>query len=239
MEVTPQQLDILKIIMQSGLIVKGVLLLLLISSVLSWGVVFYKMFQFKKIEKDNSKFMDKYSNCTNLKEIADFCEQESNAIFASLYLEGYSSIAKLKGKFSGHSNPHHTLSEHIKVHGLSSVERGIKKAMSEVGVELEVFLSFLASIGSVAPFIGLFGTVWGIIHSFTGLSSGSATLAAVAPGIAEALVATAVGLFAAIPAVWFYNKFSSRIQDLQSEMDSFGYDFMNLIERSLIVSRPE
>ncbi len=237
MEMASQQLDIFKIILQSGFIVKGVLLLLLLASILSWGVVIYKFIQFKKIREENGWFMEKYQSGASLKDIANFSQEESDSILANLYIEGYSSIAKLKGKLSDFNNPSKVLSEHLQSYGLASVERGIKKGMSEVSLELETFLSFLASIGSVSPFIGLFGTVWGIIHSFTGLSSGAATLAAVAPGIAEALVATAIGLFAAIPAVWFYNKFSNNIEQFQSEMDSFSYDFMNLIERSLMVEK--
>jgi len=97
----------------------------------------------------------------------------------------------------------------------------------------------LATIGSISPFIGLFGTVWGIIDSFAGLASGGGSIEAVAPGIAEALVATAVGLAAAIPAVWAYNIFTSRISKLNSQMENFGQEFLNLIERSVLISKDE
>jgi biopolymer transport protein TolQ len=230
------QLDILAIIMSSGIVVQAVLGLLLLASIISWGIIFFKWRQFKQIESENILFWQKYNETTNLKEIATYAKDESQSPFSNLYLGGYNAIAKLKTKFSGDEGAHQ-LSEYFQDQGLISVERGIKQGVAEVSLYFESNLSFLASIGSVTPFIGLFGTVWGIIHSFTGLASGSATLAAVAPGIAEALVATAVGLFAAIPAVWFYNMFSNKITAVNTELERFSNDFLNLIERSLIAPK--
>ena len=108
-----------------------------------------------------------------------------------------------------------------------------KSYINRSNLKLERSLSTLASIGSITPFIGLFGTVWGIIDSFQGLSKGGGAIESVAPGIAEALVATAVGLGAAIPAVWFFNHFSSRVTEFNSEMESFGQELLNLTERSV------
>lgn len=230
------QLDILAIIMSSGLVVQAVLALLLIASIISWGVIFFKWRQFKKIEAENTLFWEKYEATSNLKEIATYAKDESESPFSNLYLGGYNAIAKLKTKFSGEDGTHQ-LGVYFQEQGLNAVERGIKQGVAEVSVYFESNLSFLASIGSVTPFIGLFGTVWGIIHSFTGLASGSATLAAVAPGIAEALVATAVGLFAAIPAVWFFNMFSNKIAAINMELEQFSNDFLNLIERSLVIPK--
>ena len=102
---------------------------------------------------------------------------------------------------------------------------------------MDIRVSTLASIGSISPFIGLFGTVWGIIDAFSGLSMGGGSIEAVAPGIAEALVATAVGLAAAIPAVWFFNIFNNRIARINSQMESFSQDFLNLIERSILIKK--
>ena len=110
----------------------------------------------------------------------------------------------------------------------------MKKGANSSNIDLEDRLSTLASIGSVTPFVGLFGTVWGIINSFTGLAGGGATLDAVAPGIAEALVATAVGLAAAIPAVWFYNSFNTRVETLNTGIDSFEQELLNSVERSIL-----
>ena len=114
------------------------------------------------------------------------------------------------------------------------LERGLKKGANETNEELGKLLSTLASIGSVSPFIGLFGTVWGIINAFAGLATGGGSIDAVAPGIAEALVTTAVGLAAAIPAVWFFNHFNSMNEKVNSEMESFGQDFINVVERSVV-----
>ena len=120
---------------------------------------------------------------------------------------------------------------HIAIYGLTGIERSMKKGANDSNIVMEDSLSTLASISSAAPFVGLFGTVWGIINSFTGLAGGGATLDAVAPGIAEALVATAVGLLAAIPAMWFFNKYNNDISLMNTEMESFEQEMLNLIER--------
>ena len=126
---------------------------------------------------------------------------------------------------------------YVRDNGIHALERALKQGVNDANSKIEHRLPILASIGSVTPFVGLFGTVWGIIDSFTGLATGGGSIEAVAPGIAEALVATAVGLAAAIPAVWAYNYFSSRLNQMNSDMESFGQEFMNLIERSLLSSR--
>jgi biopolymer transport protein TolQ len=122
---------------------------------------------------------------------------------------------------------------------MEPLERALKKGVVQSNEKLNKLLVILASIGSISPFVGLFGTVWGIINSFTGLSSGGGTIEAVAPGIAEALVATAVGLAAAIPAVWFYNIFNNRIQSLNNKMEAFGEDYINMISRSVLISKDD
>ena len=141
-------------------------------------------------------------------------------------------IIKIKKCFEGCEKD--SLKRHFQNFGLGVIERAMSKGITDSNLKLDSYLSILASIGSITPFIGLFGTVWGIINSFTGLASGGGTLEAVAPGIAEALVATAIGLFAAIPAVWFYNIYSNENSKINSEMESFGQDFLNIVERSLL-----
>ena len=227
-------MDILKIILSSGMVVKGVLISLIFASIISWAIVLLKLMAHKRIEDENSRFMNFYHSGATLKDISQKAKSINKGAYSLLYLEGYEEILKLKQRFSAHENPSASLENHMKIHGLSVVERGLKKAANSINIELERYLSILASVGSVTPFVGLFETVWGIIHSFTGLTSGNSTLASVAPGIAEALVATAAGLFAAIPAVLFYNYFSNKNSKTNSEMESFGHDFLNLIERSLI-----
>ena len=130
--------------------------------------------------------------------------------------------------------PNEKIQEYFSHFGMGALERCLRKGMNLANDRLESLLSTLASIGSISPFIGLFGTVWGIINSFSGLAAGGGTIESVAPGIAEALVVTAVGLATAIPAVWFYNHFNNENRKFNVDMDSFGQDFLNLIERSLI-----
>ena len=150
------------------------------------------------------------------------------------FKRGFGELDKIQEQLANGKSAKSDLKKHFLEFGFDSISRAMKKGANENNLELEKFNSILASIGSISPFIGLFGTVWGIINSFTGLASGGGTIDAVAPGIAEALVATAVGLAAAIPAVWFYNSFSNRNAEFNSEMESFEQDFLNIIERSVI-----
>lgn len=221
------ELDIVKIILNSGIVVKGVLLLLFFCSIVSWAIILKKIKNIKRLEKDNNEFLDIYHACENLKEIQMKTEHLPNSPYKIMFLEGFSELDKLRTQYGG------KIKNHIRDFGIGSLERALKKGANEANLKTGNLLSTLASIGSVSPFIGLFGTVWGIINSFTGLATGGATLDAVAPGIAEALVATAIGLFAAIPAVWFFNKISGEISKLNIKMESFGEGFLNNVERSL------
>jgi biopolymer transport protein TolQ len=152
-----------------------------------------------------------------------------------MFKRGHEEINKITDRLSSHDAK--SLRDYFESQGIDALERALRKGSLEASTSMEHLLSTLASIATVAPFVGLFGTVWGIIDSFTGLSSGGSSLEAVAPGIAEALVATAVGLFAAIPAVWFYNHFNNQIGRIQSEMESFGQDYLNFVERSVMIKR--
>ena len=221
------ELDIWSIMWQSGLVVKGVLVSLILASVVSWSIVLRKKKLYTLLKSGNSDFMDVYRGSNSLADINQSCDHLPFSPFKSLFTNGYQEFYKLKEAKGGEG-----LGDHFAEFGMTSIERGLKKGAIEVEGELESSMSTLASIGSISPFIGLFGTVWGIIDSFTGIAGGGATLDAVAPGIAEALVATAIGLVAAIPAVWFYNKFSGQSSHVMSEMDGFAQEFLNVIERS-------
>lgn len=226
-----RSLDIIAIILASGWVVKTVLLLLIIASIVSWAIVFLKKRQLAKLKENNEDFISVYKGSSSLKEIYDACENMSDSPYRSLFVHGFKEYSKLKESLGGDRID---LGNHFKDFGLESIERGLKRGVLDVDRMLQAMLSTLASIGSIAPFVGLFGTVWGIIDSFQGLAGGGATLDAVAPGIAEALVATAVGLAAAIPAVWFFNNLNSENAKIHAEMDSFGQEFLNVIERSII-----
>ena len=221
------ELDIVNIILSSGLVVKGVLLLLFFASIVSWAIIFKKRKNLKKIERDNAEFLDAYYSCKNLRDVKLKTEHLPNSPFKIMFLEGFSELDSLRSKYGLE------IKNHIKDFGTNSLERALKKGANEANLKMGTLVPTLASIGSVSPFVGLFGTVWGIINSFTGLASGGATLDAVAPGIAEALVATAIGLFAAIPAVWFFNRFSGETNKINIKMESFGEGFLNNVERNL------
>jgi len=226
-------LNILKILWESGLVVKLVLLMLIVASIASWAIVFKKRSFLKKVRKNNQDFFAVYRGSENLKEVLEKSATLPFSPYKAMFVEGYTELSKIKDSFTGSPNPSVGIQDHFKSYGLGVLERALKKGVNQSNEQLEALLSTLASIGSISPFIGLFGTVWGIIDSFTGLASGGGTLEAVAPGIAEALVATAVGLAAAIPAVWFFNYFNNQNQIIHGDMESFGQDFLNTIERTL------
>jgi biopolymer transport protein TolQ len=225
-------LDIFKIILQSGIVVKIVLSLLIACSVFSWAIIFKKRRLFKEVEINNERFFEIYRSSENLKDVLLKSEMLPFSPYKALFTNGYSELVKMK---EAYSRQHKSgLAFHFQNFGMGILERGLKKGVNETNMELGGLLSTLASIGSVAPFIGLFGTVWGIIDAFSGLSTGGGSIDAVAPGIAEALVATAVGLAAAIPAVWFFNYFNNQNDKVNSDMESFGQDFLNVVERSIV-----
>lgn len=228
---TGSDLDILLIIWESGTVVKLVLLSLIIASVVSWAVVWKKRKTMNELVENNKKFLDMYAHTENLKDLSVKSDMLPFSPFKEIFTEGYLELTKIQAALPAQDPA--TLRNYFKEFGANSLERAMKKGVNSANRYLDKHLSTLASIGSVSPFVGLFGTVWGIIGSFRGLAMGGATLDAVAPGIAEALVATAVGLLAAIPAVWFYNHYSNVINRMNSEMESFGQDFLNLIERAI------
>lgn len=231
-----QQLDLFKIILESGIVVKIVLFLLIFCSVASWTIIFKKRKSFKEIDVDTQKFLKAFYESNSNSEILSAATDNVLSPLSQMFRSGHEELSKIHDRLrQTTSDPN--LKEFFSAQGFSSIERAIKKGSIEASNSLESFLPTLASIASVSPFIGLFGTVWGIIDSFTGLSLGGTSLEAVAPGIAEALVATAVGLFAAIPAVWFFNNFNQKIASINSQMESFGNEYLNFIERTLLISR--
>lgn len=225
-------LDILLIILESGLVVKVVLLSLIAASVISWGIVWKKRSTIAEMEKNNKQFLEVYQSSESVQDVSVKSDMLSFSPFKEMFQEGYGEFLKVKN--ASKAEGEQALRKHYHQFGVTALERSLKKGVNSANRYLDRHLSTLASIGSISPFVGLFGTVWGIIDSFRGLAGGGGTLEAVAPGIAEALVATAVGLFAAIPAVWFFNHFSNKISSMNNEMESFGQEFLNTIERSFM-----
>jgi len=221
------QMSAIDLVLNSGFIVKMVLLALMSASVLSWSVIFMKHKNIKLARKQSQAFLNTFWYGQDLEEIYSKSEQYQNSPVANVFKAGFKELKKVSQIDSK--------ADLSKNGGLDNISRALSRAtMAEIG-SLETAVSILATIGSSAPFIGLFGTVWGIMNSFQGIgATGNANLAVVAPGISEALIATAVGLFAAIPAVMAYNYFVGRIKVLAVEMDTFSQDFLNIVQRSLM-----
>ncbi len=223
--------SLLGMVLGAGLMVKLVLLLLLIFSVVSWAIIFLKYINYRSIKKENEEFSADYLKSSKLSEILPAAKKYKYSTTAEVFRVGYTELTTLN-KLSKESA---SSGEDINLSSLDNVDRSLNRACNKEMTKLESALGFLATTGSASPFIGLFGTVWGIMDTFKGIGArGSATLAVVAPGISEALIATAAGLAAAIPAVIFYNYFLNQSKNMVQEMDNFAAEFLNIVERYLV-----
>lgn len=212
-----------------------ILLLLLAFSLLSWTIIVRKWLTFRQIDRQSQAFIDYFRKSSRLSEVSAavdlYRRTPLSGIFAAAYQELNAQIQSLKNKESGaSSNPGHLV---LGERNILGIQRALQRAATAELSTLERSMSWLATTGSVTPFIGLLGTVAGIISAFEGLGlEKTASIQAVAPGIADALFTTAAGLFAAIPAVIAYNQFLTRIKNIGAEMDDFSSEFLNLVERS-------
>jgi biopolymer transport protein TolQ len=223
--------SLLNMIIDAGPMVKFVLLLLLIFSVVSWAIIFLKYRYYRNIKKDNELFNADYSRSTKLSDVLPAAKKYSFSTTAEVFRVGYVELTKINKPLNDSAQG----SDEIRLTSLDNLERSMNKACNTEMTKLESALGFLATTGSASPFIGLFGTVWGIMDTFKGIGArGTATLAVVAPGISEALIATAAGLAAAIPAVIFYNYFLTQSKNMVQEMDNFAAEFLNIVERYLV-----
>jgi biopolymer transport protein TolQ len=205
-----------------------ILLLLLAFSLFSWTIILRKWLTFRQINEKNRAFVALFRKSSRLSEIGSACEHFRGTPLAGIFSAGYQELNSQIQSLT-HTNPDHpTLSERNFV----GIQRALQRASAAELSALESSMSWLATTGSVTPFIGLLGTVIGIMSAFLGLGVGTTSIQAVAPGIAEALIATAMGLFAAIPAVIAYNQFISKMKNIAAEMDDFSAEFLNLVERS-------
>jgi biopolymer transport protein TolQ len=215
----------------TGPVVKIVLFILIFFSVVSWAIIFSKWSSFRQATKQTENFLDLFWTGKSLDNIFSETKNLSASHVSNSFRMAYQEFQKLSAK----SKEHPDAGNNVISHGLENVQRALKKASAKELIRLEKMLPQLATIASVAPFIGLFGTVWGIMDSFSALGAGGpATLQRVAPGISEALIATAIGLAAAIPAVIGYNQFIHRIRLYRSDLDSFNADFTNILKRSYL-----
>jgi biopolymer transport protein TolQ len=228
-------LNIWQILWDSGIVVKFVLLLLILSSVLSWTIIWQKYKELKAVVDANEKFNDFFKKNNSISDINREASEIQDSTMSLMFRRGFDELNKVSEKIS--SSGKGSIAIYFSEHGFQALERALKTGYNAANEKMDLRVSMLATIGSITPFVGLFGTVWGIIDAFAGLSQGGGSIEAVAPGIAEALVATAAGLAAAIPAVVFFNLFNSEISRINSQMESFSQDFLNLVERSILIKK--
>ncbi|SHO45887.1 protein TolQ [Desulfopila aestuarii] len=229
------QLSITDMILHAGPVGQLVMLTLLMFSVVSWSIVFMKYRLFRKVKFDSEDFLETFWSSSNLSTAHKSAQDYEYSPEAAVFFAGYSElqkINKMRNRKEGHDSSD---SLEMQLATMDNLKRAMRKAHQQHINQLGSSLPFLATTGSATPFIGLFGTVWGIMASFHDIGQrGSASLAVVAPGISEALVATAAGLAAAIPAVIAYNYFSNKLDGVDSEIEHFSTDFLNLVERDLL-----
>jgi biopolymer transport protein TolQ len=218
-----QDLSIITLVLQASLVVQLVMAGLMITSLASWTVIFGKLFGLRKIRADNEYFERDFWAGRNLNELyADASKRPAASPMERIFASGMREFLKLRER---------KLTDPAAL--LDGARRAMRASFQREMDTIESNLSFLASVGSVSPYVGLFGTVWGIMHAFIGLSNlTQVTLATVAPGIAEALVATAIGLFAAIPAVIAYNRFARDIDRIAIQLETFIEEFSNILQRN-------
>lgn len=223
------QLDIWQLVSEATGAVLAVLVVLVAMSLVSWYIIVMKAVYLSKAKKQSESFQDIFWKSKQLNNTYKDAENLKRSPIAQLFRAGYVELTKLK---KGEKEKDKE-AETMELSGIENVERSLHRASLAEMTELEKNLSFLATTGATAPFIGLFGTVWGIMHAFVNLSSNSGDLGiqTVAGPIAEALIATAIGLLAAIPSVMAYNFFNQKIKVLQANMDSFSNDFLNIVKR--------
>ena len=220
-----QDLSILSLVLNAGAVVQGIMLLLLIVSFMSWYYIFLKWMTVRSEKQKASEFEQSFWSGSSLNDLyqAALNDRHNAGSLERIFESGLREFNKLRDQ--------HTLEPKDILDGS---RRAMRATYQRELDRIESHLAFLASTGSVSPYVGLFGTVWGIMHAFRGLANvGQATLSSVAPGIAEALVATAIGLFAAIPAVVAYNRFSYDIDRLASRFESFMEEFSNILQRQM------
>lgn len=215
----------------TGLVVKIVLFILLYFSVVSWAIIFYKLLQVHRANNESDRFLDFFWKTKRFEAISGQLGSYANSPLVTLFNEGYSELKKVMGGTEEKTAPGEVSTD---LGGIENISRALRRATTSEITRLEKYVTFLATTGATAPFIGLFGTVWGIMNAFMGIGeTGTASLAVVAPGIAEALIATAIGLVAAIPAVMGYNHFQHKIKVLIAEMDNFSTEFLNIVQRTV------
>jgi biopolymer transport protein TolQ len=226
--------DVLGLVARSGPVAKAVLLILIGFSVVSWGIVFLKLWQFRKAERQTVHFLEVFRRSSKFSEVQSVCRSLGDSPLVGIFQAGYAELnAQLRlttpQPEPRPSNP----AARPTLKSLEALDRVLLRASTVELNKMEKRVAFLATTASITPFIGLFGTVWGIMGAFQDIgATGSTNLGVVAPGIAEALISTAAGLAAAIPAVYFYNYLTNQVKLVASGMEDFALEFLNIAERN-------
>lgn len=216
--------EVWQLLTNTGLVARIVLLILLAFSILSWAIIFQKYRGFRAARRESQEFLKVFRQSKKLSEIRAFCHTLKESPLPEVFHSGYREIESQAVMAESPGKP--------RIRSLEAVRRALQIGASRELSRLEEWVTWLATTGNVTPFVGLFGTVWGIIDAFHGMgTAGTASLRSVAPGISEALITTAAGLFAAIPAVIAYNIFLQRIREFGNQMDDFSLEFLNMTER--------
>lgn len=233
-----QQINLIQMISNASLMVQFVLLLLLFFSVTSWAIIIIKYRYIKRAYKESALFAELFWKSRDLSNAYRQAKELQGSPVARIFRIGYVELKKIS-QASQSLNPGQPQEKKASLSsrfaGMDNIKRALRRAINTETTRMSQMVPFLATTGNTTPFIGLFGTVWGIMSSFHGIGlKGSASLAVVAPGISEALVATAAGLGVAIPAVIAFNYFMQKIRILESELHSFSADFLNIVERDIL-----
>lgn len=226
-------INILESVMAANIIVQLAFLILIVMSIVSWAIILQKWIQIKKTDERNSHLKDVFLKATSFEEIYSVARTHDESPLAQIFISTYDEMKKsISSKGENEKKP-------LMTAGVDNIERSLRQSTDNEIARLESGLGFLATTGSSCPFIGLFGTVFGIMNSFNQIAaSGSASLNVVAPGIAEALLATGVGLFAAIPASIFFNYFLGQLKRQELICNNFSTDFLNIAKRNFFKNQP-
>lgn len=235
-----QGIDLFYLVRNSGPMVLFVLLLLLLFSVTTWTIIVVKYRYIRQVFRESALFLDFFWKSRDLSEAFAQAKQLRSSPIARVFRIGY--VELKKSTQAGSDNPNPSKPDkggeapmRIRAHGSENIKRAMRRGINTEVTRMTKMVPFLATTGNTAPFIGLFGTVWGIMNSFHQIGQmGSASLATVAPGISEALIATAAGLAAAIPAVIAFNHFMQKIKIIETELQGFSSDFLNIVERDIL-----
>lgn len=227
--------NIIEMVTRSGAVVQSVLYLLIFFSVVSWAIVGWKLLQLRRARRESERFTTIFWETKNLASIHTASLEMQDSPTAQIFRAGYQELMRISRSRKQPSQREDESFGEMEEGGVENIERAMRRASREQLTRLERRLTFLATTASTAPFIGLFGTVWGIMNAFIGLSgTTTSTIQAVAPGIAEALIATAIGLAAAIPSTMAYNHFNHQVRVVSAEMENFSAEFLNIAERHFL-----